>query len=103
MSEMNIDQVLMQMRKMSVPATNATENSESNSGFASILKQSIDGVNTHQQTAGKLSQAFETGDADISLAEVMIASQKADVSFQAMVQVRNKLVDAYKDIMNMPL
>jgi len=37
------------------------------------------------------------------LAEVMIASQKASVSFQAMLQVRNKLVDAYKDVMNMPM
>ncbi len=43
------------------------------------------------------------GDQDVSLAEVMIASQKASVSFQAMLQVRNKLVDAYKDVMNMPM
>ncbi|MEQ1636255.1 MAG: flagellar hook-basal body complex protein FliE [Methylococcales bacterium] len=103
MSEMNIDQVLLQMRKMSVAATGTPEFSETNTGFASLLKQSIDKVNISQQAAGKLSQAFETGDSDVSLAEVMIATQKADISFQAAVQVRNKLVDAYKDVMNMPL
>jgi flagellar hook-basal body complex protein FliE len=47
--------------------------------------------------------AFESGDANVSLAEVMVASQKASVSFQAMLQVRNKLVEAYKDVMNMPM
>ncbi len=103
MSEMNINQVLAQMRSMSIGATNHPEPVEGTADFASLLKQSIDSVNTSQQTAGKLSQAFEIGDADVSLAEVMIASQKADISFQAMVQVRNKLVEAYKDVMNMPL
>jgi flagellar hook-basal body complex protein FliE len=103
MSEMNINQVLAQMRSLSIGATNHPEAVEGNADFASLLKQSIDSVNTSQQTAGKLSQAFEIGDADVSLAEVMIASQKADISFQAMVQVRNKLVEAYKDVMNMPL
>ncbi len=68
-----------------------------------MLKQSIESVNEMQQTAGKLSRDFEIGDTNVSLAEVMIASQKADVSFQAMLQVRNKLVDAYKDVMNMPM
>jgi flagellar hook-basal body complex protein FliE len=103
MSDMNINQVLMQMRNMSINAGNAAESNEDTSGFASLLKRSIDAVNTNQQAAGKLSQAFEIGETDISLAEVMIASQKAEVSFQAMVQVRNKLVDAYKEVMNMPL
>ena len=105
MSDMNIDQILAQMRTMSIGAANKTPEPVSGSGsdFGALLKQSIDSVNTTQQTAGKLSQAFEIGDTDVSLAEVMIASQKADVSFQAMLQVRNKLVDAYKEVMNMPM
>lgn len=103
MSEMNINQVLAQMRTLSIGASNAPAPSENDSDFGALLKQSIDSVNSTQQTAGKLSKAFEVGDTEVSLAEVMIASQKADVSFQAMLQVRNKLVDAYKDIMNMPM
>lgn len=106
MSDMNIDQILAQMRTMSIGAANKTPESitgTSGSDFGALLKQSIDSVNATQQTAGKLSQAFEVGDTDVSLAEVMIASQKADVSFQAMLQVRNKLVDAYKEVMNMPM
>jgi flagellar hook-basal body complex protein FliE len=68
-----------------------------------MLKQSIDTVNQTQKQSTKLATAFETGQSDVSLAEVMVASQKASVSFQAMLQVRNKLVDAYKDVMSMPM
>ena len=50
-----------------------------------------------------MAKAFETGEGDASLAEIMIAAQKSSLSFDAMVQVRNKLVEAYKDIMNMPI
>lgn len=102
MSEMNINQVLMQMRNMSIEAANSPITGENSIDFATLLKKSINAVNTNQQTAKKLSESFEIGE-DVSLAEVMIASQKADVSFQAMVQVRNKLVDAYKEVMNLPL
>ncbi|WP_341327871.1 flagellar hook-basal body complex protein FliE [Methylotuvimicrobium sp. KM2] len=107
MSEMNVNQVLAQMRQMSIEAgagvkPRALESSDQ-ANFASLLKQSIDSVNTQQATASAMSTAFETGESDASLAEVMVAMQKASVSFQAMVQVRNKLVDAYKDVMNMPM
>jgi flagellar hook-basal body complex protein FliE len=104
MSDMNVNQVLAQMRAMSIEAGNKPAVPGNDSGdFAAMLKESIDAVNQTQKTAGKLSTAFETGQSDVSLAEVMIASQKASVSFQAMLQVRNKLVDAYKDVMSMPM
>ncbi|MFA5982720.1 MAG: flagellar hook-basal body complex protein FliE [Methylococcaceae bacterium] len=105
MNDINVNQVLAQMRAMSLEASNKTTESSSEGGtdFAVLLKQSINAVNDNQKAAGKLSEAFETGEANVSLAEVMIASQKASVSFEAMLQVRNKLVDAYKDIMNTPL
>jgi flagellar hook-basal body complex protein FliE len=105
MSEMNVNQVLAQMRAMSLEASGKTQASETsgNADFAALLKQSVDSVNDTQQTAGKMTNAFETGDSSVSLAEVMMATQKASVSFQAMVQVRNKLVEAYKDVMNMPM
>jgi flagellar hook-basal body complex protein FliE len=78
----------------------ATDKSQ---GFNDLFKQAIGSVNDVQQQAGALATSYEQGDAKVSLAQVMVASQKASVSFQALTQVRNKLVDAYKDIMNMPL
>lgn len=71
--------------------------------FGSMLKHAIDGVNETQQTADKLANAYENGDPRADLTKVMIASQKAAVSFQALTQVRNKVVQAYEDIMKMPL
>ncbi|MBS4052434.1 flagellar hook-basal body complex protein FliE [Methylomonas rivi] len=105
MSDINVNQVLAQMRAMSIEAGTkpAVDNGSGSGDFAAMLKESIDAVNQTQKTAGNLSAAFETGQSDVSLAEVMIASQKASVSFQAMLQVRNKLVDAYKDVMSMPM
>jgi flagellar hook-basal body complex protein FliE len=103
MSDMNINQVLARMQAMTLQAGNKVPETGGSMDFASLLKQSIDSVNNTQQTAGKMAEAFETGESKTSLAEVMVASQKASVSFQAMLQVRNKLVDAYKDVMNMPM
>lgn len=103
MSDMNVNQVLAQIRSMSIEAGNKPAPVDTNNDFAALLKQSIDGVNTAQQTATKMSSGFETGESDASLAEVMVSLQKASVSFQAMVQVRNKLTDAYKEVMNMPM
>ncbi len=104
MSDININQVLAQMRTMSIEAGgNKTPVNNDSGDFAAMLKQSIDAVNQTQQTSNKMAADFETGRSDVSLAEVMIATQKASVSFQAMLQVRNKLVDAYKDIMSMPM
>lgn len=103
MSEINVNQVLAQMRAMSIEAGSKPPVNQDSSDFAAMLKQSIDSVNQTQKSANVLATAFESGRPDVSLAEVMIASQKASVSFQAMLQVRNKLVDAYKDVMSMPI
>jgi flagellar hook-basal body complex protein FliE len=103
MSDINVNQVLAQMRTMSIEAGNKPPVSNDSGDFAAMLKQSIDTVNQTQKQSTKLATAFETGQSDVSLAEVMVASQKASVSFQAMLQVRNKLVDAYKDVMSMPM
>jgi flagellar hook-basal body complex protein FliE len=72
-------------------------------GFGEMFRGAIDSVNATQQQATSLATSFEQGDPQVSLAQVMVASQKASVSFQALTQVRNRLVDAYKDIMNMPV
>jgi flagellar hook-basal body complex protein FliE len=102
---MNIDQVLAQMRAMSAQAANRSEEPQRAGGadFGSLLKQSIDQVNEIQQEASAMREAFEKGEGDMDLAQVMVATQKSSLSFEAMVQVRNKLIDAYKDVMNMPI
>ncbi len=69
--------------------------------FAAALRSSLDQVNASQTNAQELGKSFALGDDSVSLSDVMIAGQKASISFQATVQVRNKLVSAYHDIMNM--
>lgn len=69
--------------------------------FALVLKGSIDKVNETQQQASQMADKLAAGDTSQNLHEVMIALQTASVSFQEMVQVRNKLVTAYQDMMNM--
>ena len=102
-----IDQVLAQMRALAVQAGEVTSTqSDENVGatdFATLLKQSIDKVNELQQQAAANAEAFERGTAGVDLAQVMIGLQKASISFQAMTQVRNRLVSAYQDVMNMPV
>lgn len=69
--------------------------------FAAALKASLDQVNTAQVRSKELTERFALGDDKVNLSDVMINSQKANIAFQATVQVRNKLVSAYHDIMNM--
>lgn len=69
--------------------------------FAAALKASLDQVNNVQHKAEVLTQRFAQNDDSVNLSDVMIAMQKANITFQATVQVRNKVVAAYQDIMNM--
>ncbi|MGM8227515.1 flagellar hook-basal body complex protein FliE [Cellvibrio sp. ARAG 10.3] len=71
--------------------------------FGEVMSQAVNKVNDVQKAASAMATAYERGVEGVDITDVMIASQKASVSFQAMVQVRNKLVDAYRDIMNMPI
>ncbi len=71
-------------------------------GFGQQLKVALDSVNTLQKDAGEKSEAFAAGRSD-DLVGTMLAMQKSNVAFQATVQVRNRLVSAYQDIMNMPI
>lgn len=105
MSDMNINQVLSQMRTMSLQAAGSAQETQEagNTDFSTLLQRSIASVNDAQQSAGKMAETFETGSSNISLADVMVAGQKASVSFQAMLQVRNKLVDAYQEVMRMSM
>ncbi|MDR3158725.1 MAG: flagellar hook-basal body complex protein FliE [Zoogloeaceae bacterium] len=69
--------------------------------FAQVLKNSIDQVNNAQKQATQMAENLAAGNSEQSLHEVMIALQTASISFQEMVQVRNRLVSAYQDVMNM--
>ena len=69
--------------------------------FSAALKAALDGVNASQGDADKLARAFQTGETSVGLEETMVAIAKANVSFQTLVQVRNRLVAAYHDVMNM--
>ena len=100
----NPDTLLMQMRAMAAQAQGKSAETNGVAGqseFSDILKQSVDKVNDSQMNAKKLADAFQTGDPNVQVSEVMVALQKSNVSFQAMLQVRNKLVNAYQEIMNM--
>ena len=68
--------------------------------FSQVLKSTIDQVNAAQQQAHKMAEDFSSGQDNVNLQDVMINLQKASLSFQQMVQVRNRLVSAYHDIMN---
>jgi flagellar hook-basal body complex protein FliE len=85
--------------EVAVQKTAATSSAQ----FGDLLSDAINTVNGLQKDAKSKVTALEMGDRSVSLAEVMIASQKSSVAFEATVQVRNKLVESYKEIMNMPV
>lgn len=120
MSQMEIDRVLATIRSFSkqggiggaesngvnglgnTSGPNATNKSGA-SEFANLIKQGLDSVNQTQQSATNLATAFEKGVPGVELPQVMIEMQKAAVSFRAVTEVRNRLVNAYQEIMNMPV
>ena len=69
-------------------------------GFTSALKSALDTVNATQENASKLSEGYDKGEVT-DIAKVMLARQEAGVAFEATLQVRNKLLTAYQDIMRM--
>ena len=98
-----LDALLTQLRALADQAqgqTAARGATAAPADFADTLKTLVNGVNDRQGSANALQQQFSMGDKSVSLSQVMVASQKADLSFQTMLQVRNKLVAAYQDIMN---
>lgn len=112
-SAMQIDpmqSVLAQMRSLAAqaaarPEAAAPAGAQASAGaqqtdFADSLKAAVSAVGKQVDEATALQQQFVSGASDVSLSDVMLATQKATLSFQAMVQVRNRLVTAYQDIMN---
>ena len=104
MNDIDVTTLMTEMRRLAEQAqSQATTASPTEGGFAQLLRESVEGVNEAQMSAAEMAEAFDRGDVDVSLPEVMIALQKASLSFQAMTEVRNRLVSAYQEIMNMPI
>ena len=106
MSSMQIQQVLAEMRALQAraaggPADAAPTGQAPTADFASLMKSSVDHIAAMQNQASSLAQAYESGDKSVDLTKVMLEVQKADLAFRAMTQVRNKLLDAYTQVMNM--
>jgi flagellar hook-basal body complex protein FliE len=112
MNVSGVDSLLAQMRSaMAIaqggvapltPKTTADATGASGAtDFAAVLKSSLNSVAQAQNHAESMQQAFVLGDDKVSLSDVMIDMQKANISFQTTVQVRNKVIAAYNDIMNM--
>lgn len=106
MEPINTNQILSQIRalnaELQAPASSAPI-PVGDTKFGDLLMNTINSVNETQQTATQMKTGFENGTGDASLVEVMVATQKADLSFRAMTEVRNKLITAYQEIMNMPV
>jgi flagellar hook-basal body complex protein FliE len=98
-----LDMRSMQMDAMSAPKSTAAVPELGGSSLSDMLGQAVNKVNDTLQASNQLASAFEIGKSGVDLTDVMISSQKASVSFQALTQVRNKLVQAYQDIMQMPV
>jgi flagellar hook-basal body complex protein FliE len=104
MSSMQIQQVLAEMRSLQARASGVAEaptTAAQPSDFANLMKNSVDHISTMQNQATALADAYEAGDKGVDLTKVMLEVQKAGLAFRAMTEVRNKLVDAYTQVMNM--
>ncbi|SRR5579859_603685 len=112
MSNIQISQVLAEMRALQARASGiadapqispqiSPQTAAQPSDFANIMKGTIDQVAKMQNHAVGLADAYEAGDKSVDLTNVMLELQKAGLAFRAMTEVRNKLVDAYQQVMNM--
>ncbi len=99
-----IDNLLAQMRIAAAAAGLREPTQTAQSGkvdFSAVLKSTLDGVAQSQAQSEHMQNAFVLGDDRVSLSDTMIAMQKAGINLQATIQVRNKFIQAYNDIMNM--
>ncbi|MEE4246100.1 MAG: flagellar hook-basal body complex protein FliE [Kangiellaceae bacterium] len=109
MTQITPDQILSQMRRLASAAQSQSVNNSnniqanSNADFTNALSDALKAVNEQQMNATAAANRIESGDGGVSLVKAVIASQKASVAFDAAVQVRNRVVSAYQDIMNMPI
>ena len=103
MNEIRPNDVFAQLRAIGEAAKQQQAQAAPAQGseFSQLVKESLETVNDRQQKAVALAEAFERGDNNVDLTRVMVEMQKARVSFEAAYQVRNKLIEAYREVMNM--
>jgi flagellar hook-basal body complex protein FliE len=108
-SQANISSMLQTLRAYQADASNGIDapsvdkdKSSPKVGFGDMIRQTIENVNSNQQKAQELSSAYERGE-PVPLTDVVMAMQKSSLSFEATLQVRNKVLKAYEDILNMPV
>jgi flagellar hook-basal body complex protein FliE len=106
MTTIDTSRMLLELRAMAAEAQ-GTRAAQAATGtpldFGQVMKASLERVNDMQQNASSLSVAFEQGTPGVDLTRVMLEAQKASLAFRAMAEVRNKLVNAYQEVMNMPV
>lgn len=103
---MKITPMLQEMQIMSLEAQRAPQavtGQQVSQEFGKLLSSAINHVNNLQSASSDLATRFDQGDRSVSLSDVMIARNKSSVAFEATIQTRNKLVEAYKELMNMPV
>lgn len=109
MNSIDPNQLLTHMRAAQAQATQQTNPmpagmaQDKDVNFSNIIKSAVDSVNETQKASGQLKTAFEMGDPNVTLADTMIASQKASVAFEATLKVRNELIKAYEEVMRMSI
>lgn len=104
-SQMTQNQQLEQSQALAGRIDGPRQVGETNStaSFSSMLGQAVNKVADAQKTAGNLRTAYDMGEPNVDITRVMIAAQKSSVSFEALTQVRNRVVKAYETVMNMPV
>jgi flagellar hook-basal body complex protein FliE len=106
MTTIDSSRMLLQLRALAAEAGRAPLPAEPGAQpleFGAMLAASMRQVNELQQGAAQLATAFERGEPGVDITRVMVEAQKASLSFRAMAEVRNRLVSAYQDVMNMPI
>ncbi len=83
--------------------TDSVQTKDNIGAFANMLHEAFEAVNTLQNDSSNKQTRFDLGDRKVTLSDVMLASQKASLSFDATVQVRNKMIEAYRTISQMQI
>lgn len=104
----DISEMLSKIREVSNKSSvfSTGNHAGSNSGFTevmSVAKNAVSQVNDIQTHTEQLKNAYITGDGNVSMSQVIVASQKSKLAFEGLMTVRNKILEAYKEIMNMPI
>ena len=108
MSDISMNKMLLDLQRVAAqaqsqvkPISQLSENNTSPQSFAELMQSAVDNVNAAQKHSGAMKKSFELGEPGVDLPQVMVASQKASIAFDGIVQVRKKLMEAYKDVMSM--